>query len=142
MPNSGRSFFRHLRDGESLRKNPLTWLAIGEASEVLPDELLVHTLHDRLSHLVHVICSRPDLASNVARARRLHEIFGRHLLGVRDAPVLPVAGAHQRSLVAAAHRHGRVVVHVRDLGQALGAMPCKVVADLAHRLDGLGVDPA
>jgi len=81
MPNSGRSFFRHLRDGESLRKNPLTWLAIGEASEVLPDELLVHTLHDRLSHLVHVICSRPDLASNVARARRLHEIFGRHLLG-------------------------------------------------------------
>jgi hypothetical protein len=81
MPDNRRSFFRHLRDGKSLRENPLTWLAIGEAAGVLPELLLVRELHDRLSHLVDGICAGPMLASKTERARRIRAIFARHILG-------------------------------------------------------------
>ena len=78
---SQRLFFRQLRDGRALRKNPLTWLAIGEAAGVLPDALLVRAVQDRLAKLVGRICAAAAFVSKVDRARRLQEIFRRHILG-------------------------------------------------------------
>lgn len=40
-------FFRHLREGQLLRENPLTLLAVGEAARTLPPALLVRAVHDR-----------------------------------------------------------------------------------------------
>jgi hypothetical protein len=76
-----RSFFRHLRNGRSLRANPLTWLAIGEDVEVLPEALLLRALHDRLYRLVNEVCSKAHLRSKDGRVERLHVIFHRHMLG-------------------------------------------------------------
>lgn len=91
MSNSRRFFFRHLRDGKSLRNNPLTWLALGEAAGALAQPLLVRALQDRLSSLVSLICERPAFASKPERAQRLQQIFRRHILG----------GEHWSSLAAA-----------------------------------------
>jgi tetratricopeptide (TPR) repeat protein len=91
MSNSTRFFFRHLRDGKSLRNNPLTWLALGEAAGALTQPLLVRALRDRLSSLVSLICARPAFASKPERAQRLEQIFHRHILG----------GEHWSSLAAA-----------------------------------------
>ena len=85
-----RSFFRHLRDGRSLRTNPLTWLAIGDDAEVLPQALLVRALHDRLGRLVDEVCARAPLRSKDDRVRRLQAIFYGHMLG----------GEHWSSLAA------------------------------------------
>jgi tetratricopeptide (TPR) repeat protein len=76
-----RFFFRHLRDGRSLRNNPLTWLIVGADAEFLPKALLVRAVHDGLSHLVDEICRRPPFLSKPERARRLREIFNRHIVG-------------------------------------------------------------
>jgi hypothetical protein len=77
---TGRYFFRHLRNGNDLRKHPLTLLALGAAAQILPDALLVRTLHDRLRELVSQVYARPTFARNAARAQRLKQIFERHLL--------------------------------------------------------------
>jgi tetratricopeptide (TPR) repeat protein len=74
-------FFRHLREGQLLRENALTWLAVGEAARTLPPPLLVRAVHDRLSELVAQICTAPTYLSRPERARRLREIFRRHVLG-------------------------------------------------------------
>ncbi len=74
-------FFRHLREGQLLRENPLTWLAVGEAARTLPPPLLVRAVHDRLSDLVAQICTAPAYVSRPERARRLQEIFRRNVLG-------------------------------------------------------------
>lgn len=76
-----RFFFHYLRDGQSLRKSPLTWLAVGGDAEFLPEPLIVRAVHDRLSQLVDEICRRPLFVSKPHRARRLREIFNRHILG-------------------------------------------------------------
>jgi hypothetical protein len=76
-----RFFFRHLRDGRSLRNHPLTWLAIGAAAGAMPQPLLVRALRDRLRTLVGQICAGLACASNVPRAHRLQQIFERHILG-------------------------------------------------------------
>lgn len=75
-----RFFFRHLRNGNGLRKHPLTLLALGAAAQILPDALLVRTLHDRLRTLACQVYARPTFARNAARAQRLKQIFERHLL--------------------------------------------------------------
>jgi hypothetical protein len=85
-----RSFFRHLRDGRSLRTNPLTWLAIGEDTEVLPEPRLVRALHDRLGKLVDEVCAKAPLHLRDSRLRRLQAIFQRNILG----------GEHWSSLAA------------------------------------------
>lgn len=76
-----RFFFRHLRDGKSLRAHPLSWLAVGATAGSLPEPLLVRALHDRLRALVGQICVAPSLASHATRAYRLQQIFERHILG-------------------------------------------------------------
>jgi hypothetical protein len=85
-----RFFFRHLRDGRSLHKSSLTWLAVGGSAGFLPQPLLVREVHERLSKLVDEICRGAAFVSNVDRARRLREIFDRHLIG----------GEHWSSLAA------------------------------------------
>lgn len=76
-----RYFFRHLRDGRSLRQSPLTWLAVGSETAFLPDALLLRAVHVRLSQLVDEICQRLILVSKAERARRLRDIFDRNILG-------------------------------------------------------------
>ncbi|HEY6325220.1 MAG TPA: hypothetical protein VIW73_01715 [Candidatus Cybelea sp.] len=76
-----RYFFRHLRDGRSLRQSPLTWLAVGSEAAFLSDALLVRAVHDRLSQLVDDIYRRLLLITKADRARRMREIFDRHILG-------------------------------------------------------------
>src|SRR5262249_26839117 len=44
------------------------------------------------------------------------------------------------ALVAAAHRHGGVILHFGDLRKALGTVLRQVVAAFGHELDGPGVD--
>jgi hypothetical protein len=83
-----RFFFAHLRDAGSLRKSSLSWMAVGDDAEFLPDALLVRAVQDRLSQLVDEICRRLLLVSKGARACRLRTIFDRHILGAEHWSLL------------------------------------------------------
>src|SRR5437667_6958367 len=68
------------------------------------------------------------------------KLLRRQSFRVGDVPVLALLGADVRTGVSATHRHGDGVFDSGDVGEGLGAMPAQIVAQLAHGLNGLGVD--